>query len=307
MGFWWASQGKNYPIAIRQGSLWTCRRIDGTLPTDRALLKQIRRGDIVFHHYDRYMRAVSVVTAPWRDANRPTGYPTVYEDLNDGWLVTVDPIVTGLAIHFELVAELLPHGSPGPLDKNGRPLQKYLSRLAPDCGLRLLAEVGLIDNPREDTVQPPPAWTIRGATDMQGSVARRLEQTALRAYLLEGNPDGSCGLCGRTLPATLLVAGHIKPRAQCTDTERWDFPSAAMLVCTLGCDTLFEQGYLTVDRTGTIIGGRTPSHPALVDVVHTLVGRPCAAYTDARADAFRAHHDTALTILNGRASSGRVE
>lgn len=295
MAFWWASQGANYPTAIRQGSLWTCLRINGVLPPDRALLKELGRGDVVFHHYRQYLRAVSVVTAPWRDETRPEGYPTAYGDaLNDGWLVTVEPLATDLDIHFMRVAELLPHGSPGPLDKNGRPHQKYLSALPVDQGLRLLSEAGLTHELGEDSGNGDAPVSTPASSDAHVMDARRLEQAALRAYLFGGRSDGSCGLCGRVLPAKFLVAGHIKPRSQCTNIERWDFRSVAMLVCTLGCDTLFEHGYVTVDENGDIAGGITPSHPALSAVVDALTGQACSAYNDARAEAFRAHRTACL-------------
>jgi hypothetical protein len=292
VAFWWASQGKNYPTAIRQGSLWTAPRINGALPLDRSLIKRIGHGDIVFHYYDGHLRAVSVVTSCWTDATRPDGYPTPHGTaLNDGWLVTVEPVVTRLAIHFTRIAELLPHGSPGPLNKNGIPQQKYLSALKPDQGLSLLAEVGLTEIPGDASEELGLGAVKPDASDARGAAARRLEQAALREYLLEGKDSGLCGFCGRSLPARMLVAGHIKPRAQCTDAERWDFKSVAALVCELGCDALFEYGYIIVDQTGTIIGGVEPSHAALAEVVGELVGLPCLAYTRERAAAFRAHHD----------------
>ncbi|MFC9664275.1 hypothetical protein ACFVJ5_28930 [Nocardia sp. NPDC127606] len=286
VAFWWASQGNNYPVAIDQGSLWTCPRINGALPPDRALLKQLRVGDLVFHHYDSHVRAISVVTASWRDAPRTSGYPNKYVDrLNNGWLVTVDPLITGLMIHFQRVAQLLPHGAPGPLDKNGTPQQKYLSPLTDEQGRKLLDAAGLFvpDSFENPCSAPPPT-----ASDATQVATRRVEQALLRTFLLQGQETGACELCGRLLPASLLVAGHIKPRAQCTEAERWAFSEVAMLVCVLGCDALFEHGYLTVDDTGTINPGRTPSHD-IIDTVHPLLGRPCPAHTPARAAAFRAH------------------
>ncbi len=289
VAYWWASQGNNYPTAIDQGSLWTCPRINGALPPDRALLKQIRLGDLVFHHYRSHLRAVSVVTAPWRDAVRPPGYPNRYPGrLNDGWLVTVDPLITGLEVHFERVGVLLPHGSPGPLDKNGRPHQKYLSELTNEQGRRLLDEVGLAV-PESSTAVG--VRVLPAPSDIAVAATRRVEQALLRSFLLDGQTEGSCGLCDQVLPAGLLVAGHIKPRAQCTDAERWAFAEVAMLVCVLGCDALFEQGYLTVDALGVISEGLSPSHPGVAAAVQSLLGRRCGAFTALRAAAFRAHRE----------------
>lgn len=46
----------------------------------------------------------------------------------------------------------------------------------------------------------------------------------------------------------LLVAAHIKPRAECTDAERRDFPNNALPMCLFGCDALFERGLVLVNK-----------------------------------------------------------
>lgn len=46
-------------------------------------------------------------------------------------------------------------------------------------------------------------------------------------------------------PRRLLVAAHIKPRSQCSDTERIDFDNIGMLACLLGYESLYEHGYIT--------------------------------------------------------------
>ncbi|MGW6726007.1 hypothetical protein ACWF9G_08895 [Nocardia sp. NPDC055029] len=290
MAFWWASQGNNYPTAIGQGSLWTCPRINGALPSDRALLKQLRAGDFVFHHYRSHLRAISVVTAPWRNAPRPPGYPSRYGDrLNDGWLVTVDPLLTGLAVHFGRVAQLLPLGPPGPLDKNGTPQQKYISSLTENQGRQLLNEAGLFVPAARLEDEIITAASV--SSDAAVQATRRVEQALLRAYLLRGASEGACGLCGRFLPSYLLVAGHIKPRALCSEAERWAFSDVAMLICVLGCDALFEHGYVVVDAAGNIIAGRSSSHSSVIDTVRVFIGQRCPAYTPERAEAFRAHRE----------------
>ena len=53
------------------------------------------------------------------------------------------------------------------------------------------------------------------------------------------------------LPAELLVAAHIKPRNLCTEIERLD-AHVATLMCVLGCDALFERGYLRVMDSGKL-------------------------------------------------------
>lgn len=294
VAFWWASQGKNHPIAIQQGSLWTCTWADGSLPTDRALIKKIHSGDVVFHYQGPFLRAVSVADGSFVAYPRPDGYPKgIDADPDDGWLVTVKPVIQGLEIHRDRIAELLPHGSPGPLDKNGSPQQKYLSSLTPLDGNRLLAAVDLTDPSGTTNMLTNPAEmdSEDRNTDAAARAWSRIEQRGLRNYLLASRTEASCGLCGRLLPAPLLVAGHIKPRAHCTNQERWDYRAIAMLTCLLGCDALFEHGYVAVDETGTIVSGRPTANHELLDAAADLIGTRCPAYSGETSSAFQAHRE----------------
>jgi len=74
----------------------------------------------------------------------------------------------------------------------------------------------------------------------------RKEQAFLRSYLLQGKSKGDCVLCGRSFPTELLVAAHIKLRSECSRDEKLDFDNIAALMCVLGCDSLFEKGFVYV-------------------------------------------------------------
>ncbi|MBB4964283.1 hypothetical protein [Saccharothrix violaceirubra] len=81
----------------------------------------------------------------------------------------------------------------------------------------------------------------------------RKEQGELRRLLIGDGPTAECALCRRVFPVDLLVAAHVKKRAECTDDERGDLENVAMLACSLGCDRLYELGYLAVDADGTVL------------------------------------------------------
>jgi hypothetical protein len=107
----------------------------------------------------------------------------------------------------------------------------------------------------------------------------RKEQAFLRSYLLKGQTSGECELCHRLLPEELLVAAHIKPRSKCEHHERLDFDNVAVLMCSLGCDTLFEKGYVYV-HSGTVRRNpRRTTTAHLTDAIHQIDGQHVASWS----------------------------
>lgn len=298
VNYWWASQGDNYRIVIPLGTLWTCPRHDGSVDVARGLIKSLEPGDIVFHHGEKFLRAVSRVRDSWKPYLRPEGYPNKREgEGDDGWLVTVDPIRTDLMLHFTRVAQLIRVGGSAPLNINGKPQEKYLSALSEEDGLALLAELGL---PSFGTTgegsffgRPDEFWG-GGDTDAVSLGDVRKEQADLRRHLLRGRFTAPCSICGEERPSRLLIAGHIKPRRECTEQERKDFRSVAMLVCSLGCDALFGWGYIIVNAEGRVRRGISAETKDVEAAVDLLIGRPCGAYNAHTAPNFAAHSDLHL-------------
>ncbi len=83
--------------------------------------------------------------------------------------------------------------------------------------------------------------------DRRQETVRRAEQSLLRRVHLGGQDEGKCVLCGRVFPIGLLVAAHIKKRSLCSDAEKRDVRGNIMPACRLGCDELFERGYLRIE------------------------------------------------------------
>lgn len=292
MAFWWASQGQNYDTAIVDGTLWSCAWRDGTLRRDRTLLKDMQIGDVVFHYSRSGVRAVSRVAASWVPAPRPSGYSKRNtDDRDEGWLVRVEPIQTGLTIERNELPALVTVGSPGPLDRDGIPQEKYISPLSDTEGQALLERAGIVIEPSTPGVAAASVdeiWEL-GETDAATIGRRRREQGRLRGYLLGGRDVAACDICGRELPASLLVAAHIVPRSISDEDHRKDFGAIAMLACSLGCDELFELGYVIVDNTGLVRPGRPAESEALQDVVDQLANRTCSAHSKRTAADFAKH------------------
>lgn len=121
---------------------------------------------------------------------------------------------------------------------------------------------------------------------------RRTEQRFLRQHLLAGKDDGECAFCGNSLPSRLLIAAHVKRRADLSDAEKLDFDAVAVLACALGCDALYEAGYIGVSDNGTVIASDLPVPDGLRIVLDGLEGRPLTGFTPARAAHFADHRNS---------------
>lgn len=290
MRYWWASQGKNYQHVTQQGGLWTCPSATGHSRPDRELIQQLAAGDLVFHYARKQLRAISEVENSWVPRQRPPHYSPKPGEGDDGWFVETVPILRELAIPLSELAELIGHGSPGPLDVNGRPMQKYLSELEPGDAASLLQLVQADIHSIEGLGAPGGdiTWTGSSTSFVREALARR-EQSALRRHLLEDRSHAICALCGRELPAGLLVAAHIVPRSRLAEEERRELSRIAMLACVLGCDALFEHGYIAVDDSGLVHDLPDPGLPDVRAFTKRIAGHHCSAHTSATAGRFAEH------------------
>lgn len=122
----------------------------------------------------------------------------------------------------------------------------------------------------------------------------RLEQRAARALLLGGKRTAPCAFCHRQLPASLLVAAHIKPRAYCSDTEKRQINVNIIGLCKLGCDDLFERGYIEVFDGKIVAGAAEPMTTTLAEFVSPLLGQSVRGWNLGRERFFRWRRDNRL-------------
>jgi hypothetical protein len=133
------------------------------------------------------------------------------------------------------------------------------------------------------------AASIRGPLDREHSALGRVEQSYLRGRLFDGKDQATCSLCGRNLPVGLLIAAHVKPRSECSRSERLDVPNIVFSVCLLGCDALYEQGLLGVSKGGRILVSTTQSCRAIKAVFRGFRGRVCPEWNSERMKYFNWH------------------
>lgn len=126
--------------------------------------------------------------------------------------------------------------------------------------------------------------------DKETIVRRRTEQHILKKYIFNGADIGKCAICNQDFPVTFLTTAHIKKRAECTDVEKRDL-NIVMPACNLGCDILYEKGYLIV-RDGTVREniGTKPISQILRNYVNLQNEKECMVFDESRARYF-IHHE----------------
>ncbi|MFE3386999.1 hypothetical protein [Streptomyces anulatus] len=148
----------------------------------------------------------------------------------------------------------------------------------------------------EDEQQPqlsgePEVVTHAGADSALVEVLVRREQSKLRRKMLNGAATFVCALCGRALPVRFIRAAHIKRRSQASREERLQM-SNVMPACLLGCDELFEHGYIHVTDTGHVaVSDKAGEHPALKEAADLLAGNSVGGYSEHRASYFAWHRN----------------
>jgi hypothetical protein len=158
--------------------------------------------------------------------------------------------------------------------------------------LTSVASVVLRSHWREDGKVRRAARAAKRALDLDQLEAYRLtlvrlEQQAARALLLDGRTTATCDFCARVVPASLLVAAHIKPRSSCTESEKRLVEVNVIGLCKLGCDDLFERGYVDVLDGVVVQGGAAPITPAIEKVLDGLTNRRVIGWTEQREAMFR--------------------
>lgn len=115
-------------------------------------------------------------------------------------------------------------------------------------------------------------------TDGTANRPTRLEHRYIVRHLFRNNPTSHCCICLNEYPRHLLVAAHIKKRSACSSQEKLDIENIAIPMCRLGCDPLFEHGYLSV-RDGIVV--KHPSREmtlATANYVETVIGKKVAGW-----------------------------
>jgi hypothetical protein len=253
--------------------------------------KRITSGDVALFAQDKMIRSSAIVTHKFRsealalslwgrdDKDETWEYVYLLDDLRE------------LAITDELFNEVAGY------QPNAR--RQGFNVLSPELSQRIIEHFDLFSDAQvEQATMEELVAEIEREFDPEGSLDRkssgsvRVEQGFHRNRLLGRRAKGTCDICGHELPRQLLWAAHIKKRQHCTREERLD-PNVVMLACKLGCDALYEDGYITV-KDGLVSAGRPLGDAtALRERVEALSGRKCTAWSKESEPYFQWHRQKA--------------
>jgi hypothetical protein len=145
------------------------------------------------------------------------------------------------------------------------------------------------DNADKDNEKRSDKLRDQNSLDSEYQAKRRKEQAFLREILFGTYQEGECVICNKTYPVNFLVAAHIKKRSNCTEDEKRDFNNIVTSMCKLGCDDLYEKGYIGV-QDGKVIrlkGSNVTS--ALIQDIDKVIGNKCSAWSESTKGYFEWH------------------
>lgn len=118
----------------------------------------------------------------------------------------------------------------------------------------------------------------------------RMEQNYLRKGLHGNKTENYCGICHELYPIFFLTTAHIKRRSYCSLEERINL-DIAMPMCKMGCDQLFETGYISVVDGHVVPLKKRPLTAAMQTYLERIVGNECPYYTEITRPYFQWHLD----------------
>jgi putative restriction endonuclease len=271
VAFWWVNHKQTYQQETSGGYIWSPKtRADGRRNVTYDNLTLCKQGDVVFSYAHAKIQQIGLVEAEAVSAPKPPEFGTTGDYWGaEGWLARVNwqPLSSPLVpqTFFELLQPLLPERHSPISTTTGRGNQGvYLAGLSDELGhflLRLiedhadravrvhlvvLGEEGTaIDALLDDVHQ---LQSLPNTTDREALTKARLGQGLFRKRVAQLEP--CCRVTGLARQE-FLVASHIKPWRDCSNSERLSGANGLLLSPHL--DKLFDRHWISFDSSGELI------------------------------------------------------
>nr|WP_052478273.1 hypothetical protein [Kibdelosporangium sp. MJ126-NF4]CEL17351.1 Conserved domain protein [Kibdelosporangium sp. MJ126-NF4]CTQ91422.1 Conserved domain protein [Kibdelosporangium sp. MJ126-NF4] len=290
------SAGKNWDIGIQQG-VWGWETSVLDRKDGHAIAGSLREGDLLV--LARGGPSPRAQTGEWRDAWMKEAWVgsivrELYQSNHQVWPDKPYP-------HRVDLVELAHFADVG-ADALGEADAMECLRLSGNKqGAPVIGQLDLADPAADDAVDAPEEPPNRLAL-----VVIRAEQRQLRSLKFAGASEITCNLCGRTFPARLVRAAHVKRRSELEPGEHRNLANI-MAACAFGCDEMFEHGYIYVDDSGSVRRDPRVSPGSSLEEFFAsyLAGQTCTAYSK-ESSAFFAYHRTNMAQIDMVAVSAEL-
>jgi hypothetical protein len=126
----------------------------------------------------------------------------------------------------------------------------------------------------------------------------RLEQNIFTNFLFNKNSKTRCAICSKNYPNSIMVAGHIKKRSLCDESEKRNL-NVIMPICKIGCDDLFERGYIYLDSGGYVrLNKDKELSEDLINYLKTIVNKHSWYFNKDNANFYEQHRKIVMNAQN---------
>jgi hypothetical protein len=266
MNFWWVNHKQTREHEVRGGYMWSpFRNADNRFNQTYENMRFAQLGDVVFSFANGQIGAIGRVTEIATASPKPSEFGGVGDNWsNEGWLVGVDfrPAPKSLRTqqHATSLAPLLP-SIHSPIRADGKGNQGcYLAGISNALGLLLMELLGVEEFEPIFVADVEPNAEVLADLDelardsalretVRIQLARaRVGQGFFRREVLLRN--GCCKVTG-VEEKKLLIASHIKPWREASNSERLDGDNG--LALSPHVDALFDDHLMSFEDNGRIL------------------------------------------------------
>lgn len=262
MQYWWVSQNQTFDLGFAGGYFWSPKKkSNGHYRQSYENMRLMRKGDIVFSCKNKQIVAISVVTKEHYDEEKPEDFESSENNWDKiGWRVDASYTKISNVIepkqYIDQIRPLLPHKN-SPLNSDGVSQEAYMSEISYELADLLVELIGgearsvfnkewkktLSDDDRkiieDKSISETESTQIIKARKGQGTFKENVHAI-----------EKQCRLTGVS-DIKHLIASHIKPWKNSTNTERLDGNNGLLL--SPHVDHLFDKGYISFSHTGELI------------------------------------------------------